>query len=334
MSRKKVMLLIINGLTSHPKKNDDVGRYFGAIRGNEYGQKPRRSEGREYGSFQNDWIGNRQIRSNSNGNQTLFHQTPGVNIHNRNLDVHQQFPGNPYVGITRIHQTRQHDYQYVKIGGFQSGRNENYLECGAQYQAISSDNVNDGEPGKLDLFEGTLEELDKVCKESNMKVDVQILRLLEENGIVVNLPRYLLLLKACAKAKALVEPKAVHEHLVRSKSLLDISTCNDIMITWLAKNGVGEDVIDMFSQFRESVLKPDGQMFIGVFTACASFGDVTEGMLYFDSMSKVIQGKMELGNRCSEIVEELNPSHLSKESKAGLIAVTASVVAPKEETKK
>ncbi|GAB2269189.1 hypothetical protein Dimus_004118 [Dionaea muscipula] len=385
------------------QKNGDVGRNFGAIRGNEYEQKPRRSEGREYRSFQNDWNGNRPIWSN---------------------------------------QTRHHDYQQGKIGGFESGRNENYLESGAQYQAISSDNVNgnarrfgqlsnesentpidlqapvgsrtDGEPGKHDLFEGTLEELDKVCEESNMKDAVQILRLLEEKGIVVNLPRYLLLLKACAKAKALVEAKAVHEHLVKSESLLDISTgnvilemyakcgsmqdaydvfcsmpeCNltswDIMITWLAKNGLGEDAIDMFSQFRESGLKPDGQMFIGVFTACGALGDVTEGMLHFDSMSKVygivptmdhyvgivdmlgtcgyldealdfiekmpmepsfevwetlmnlcrIQGNMELGNRCSEIVEELNPSHLSKESKVGLVPVTASVTAPKEETKK
>ncbi|GAB2269182.1 hypothetical protein Dimus_004112 [Dionaea muscipula] len=177
-------------------------------------------------------------------------------------------------------------------------------------QAISSDNVNgnarrygqlsnesentpidlqepvgsrtDGKPGKYDLFEGTLEDLDIVCEESNMKDVVQILRLLEEKGIVVNLPWYLLLLKACTKAKALVEVKTVHEHLVRSESLLDISTCNvilemyakcclmqdayyvfclmpecnltswDIMITWLAKNGLGEDSIDMFSQFRES----------------------------------------------------------------------------------
>ncbi|GAB2269176.1 hypothetical protein Dimus_004106, partial [Dionaea muscipula] len=272
----------------------------------------------------------------------------------------------------------------------------------------------DGDPGKHDLFEGTLEELDKVCEESNMKDAVQILRLLKEKGIVVNLPRYLLLLKAYAKAKALVEAKAVHEHLVRSKSLLDINTCNvilkmyakccsmqdayyvfclmpecnlsswDIMITWLAKNGLGEDAIDMFFQLRESGLKLDGQLFIGVFTACGALGDVTEGMLHFDSMSKVYgivptmdhyvgivdwlgtcgyldealdfiekmpmepsfevwetllnlcrsQGNMELGNRCSEIVEELKPSHLIKESKAGLVPVTASVIAPKEQIKK
>ncbi|GAB2269177.1 hypothetical protein Dimus_004107 [Dionaea muscipula] len=365
MSRKKATCLTINGLTSLPKNE------------------------------------NRPIWSNSNGNQALLHQTPGVNIHNRNLDVYQQFPGNPDVGNTGIHQTRQHDYQHFKIGGFRLGRNENYLESGAQYQAISSDNVNgnarryrqlsnesestpidlqapvgsrtDGKPCKHDLFEGTLEELDKVCEESNMKDAVQILRLLEEKGIVVNLPRYLLLLKACAKVKALVEAKAIHEHLVRSDSLLDISTLqSDIwghMITWRAKNGLSEDAIDKFSQFRESGLKHDGQMFIGVFTACGALGDVTEGMLHFDSMSKLygigptmnhyvgivgmlgtcgyldealdfiekipmepsfavwetlmnlcrIQGNMEHCNRCSVIVEELNPSHLSKKSKASLV---------------
>ncbi|GAB2269183.1 hypothetical protein Dimus_004113 [Dionaea muscipula] len=47
-----------------------------------------------------------------------------------------------------------------------------------------------------------------------------------------------------------------------------------------------------------------------------------------------IQGNMELSNRYSEIMEELYPSHLSKEPKAGLVPVTASVIAPKEGTKK
>ncbi|GAB2269178.1 hypothetical protein Dimus_004108 [Dionaea muscipula] len=220
--------------------------------------------------------------------------------------------------------------------------------------------------------------------------------------------------KACVKAKALVEAKVVHEHPVRSESLLDISTCNvnpemyekcgsipnayyvfclmpecnltswDIMIIWLAKNGVGDDAIEMFSHFRKSGLKPDGQMFIGVFTACGALGDVTMGMQHFDFMSKVygivptmdhyvgivgmlgtcgyldealdfiekmpmepsfevwetlmnlcrIQGNMELGNRSSEIVEELHHSHLSKESKAGLVPATTSVIARKEEIKK
>ncbi|GAB2269181.1 hypothetical protein Dimus_004111 [Dionaea muscipula] len=178
--------------------------------------------------------------------------------------------------------------------------------------------------------------------------------------------------QACAKAKAFVEAKAVHEHLVRSESLLDISTCN-VILGMYAKCGS-----------IESGSKPDGQMFIGVFTACGALGDVTEGLLHFDSMSMVyrivptmdhyvgivdmrgtcgyldeafdfiekmsiepsfevwdtlmnlcgIQGNMERGNRCSEIVEELNPSHLSKESKAGLVPVATSVIAPKEEIKK
>ncbi|GAB4837579.1 hypothetical protein Ancab_002429 [Ancistrocladus abbreviatus] len=64
-------------------------------------------------------------------------------------------------------------------------------------------------------------------------------------------------------------------------------TSRDTMIAWLGKNGLGEDAIDMFSQFKEAGLKPDAQMFIGVFAACGVLGDVDEGMLHFDSMSKV-----------------------------------------------
>lgn len=145
----------------------------------------------------------------------------------------------------------------------------------------------------------------------------------------------------------------------------------DTMITWFAKNGLGEDAIDMFTRFKEAGLKPDGQMFFGVFDACGVLGDVTEGVLHFESMSKIygispsmahyasivhmfgsagylegalefiekmpiepsvdvweslmnisrVQGNFELGDRCAEIVEHLDPSRLSNESKAGLLPI-------------
>jgi len=58
------------------------------------------------------------------------------------------------------------------------------------------------------------------------------------------------------------------------------------MITQLTKNGFAEDSIDIFTQFKNMGLKPDGQMFIGVFGACSILGDISEGMLHFESMSK------------------------------------------------
>lgn len=58
------------------------------------------------------------------------------------------------------------------------------------------------------------------------------------------------------------------------------------MITGLAKNGLGEDVIDLFTRFKKAGLKPDGQMFIGVFYACGVVRDADEGLLHFESISK------------------------------------------------
>ncbi|GKV44503.1 hypothetical protein SLEP1_g51679 [Rubroshorea leprosula] len=59
----------------------------------------------------------------------------------------------------------------------------------------------------------------------------------------------------------------------------------DTMITWLPQNGLGEDALDLFIQFKKAGLKRDGQMFIGVFSACSILGDINEGMLHFESMS-------------------------------------------------
>ncbi|GAB2223048.1 hypothetical protein Droror1_Dr00017183 [Drosera rotundifolia] len=282
---------------------------------------------------------NQPIWSNSNGSLTSNHQTPGYRP-----NVHQQFPSSPYTWNRGIPETTKHDYQQVNIGDFQSVRNESYLGSGTQYQMNPSYNVNSNvgpyqqfskeygnpsvhmqatfsstpgeESAEPQPFEGTLEELDKACQESSTEDAVEILDLLDEKQIAVDLPRHLLLLKACAESKSLEEAKTVHEHLVRSLSPLDISTYNkiietyskcgsmqdafdvfcvmpernltswDTMITWLAKNELGEDALDVFTQFKQAGLTPDGQMFIGIFAACSVLGDVTEGMLHFESMSK------------------------------------------------
>ncbi|KAG2691541.1 hypothetical protein I3760_08G013400 [Carya illinoinensis] len=165
-------------------------------------------------------------------------------------------------------------------------------------------------------YVGTLEELDCFCKEGKVKEAVEVLGFLEKQCLPVDLPRYLQLMQACGEAQSLQEAKYVHEHIVRLQSPLRVSTYNkiidmywkcgsiddawqvfntmpkrnltswDAMITWLSKNDYGEDAIDLFTKFKKTGLKPDGQMFIGVFTACSVLGDIDEGMLHFESMSK------------------------------------------------
>ncbi|GAU47946.1 hypothetical protein TSUD_99040 [Trifolium subterraneum] len=165
-------------------------------------------------------------------------------------------------------------------------------------------------------YRGTLEELDGFCMEGKVKEAVEVLQVLEKLHIHVDLNRCLQLMHQCGKAKSLEEAKVVHKHALQHLSPLKVSTCNRIlemyfecgsvddavnvfknmsecdlttwytMITQLAKNGFAEDSIDIFTQFKESGLKPDGQMFIGVFGTCSMLGDTDEGMLHFESMTR------------------------------------------------
>lgn len=165
--------------------------------------------------------------------------------------------------------------------------------------------------------DGTIEEFDGFCNEGKLKEAIEVLGLLERNNVSVDMPRYLFLMSECGEAQALDEAKYVHECVTRSVSHLDVRVCNkmlemygkcgsmedaykvfekmgqrnlttwDTMITWFAKNGHGEDAIDMFTEFKRVGLKPDSQMFFGVFSACSVVGDVREGLLHFESMSKV-----------------------------------------------
>lgn len=272
-----------------------------------------------------------------------------------------------------------------------------------------SSEASDGSP-----YRGPLEELDNFCMEGKVKEAVEVLGLLEKHHIPVDLPRYLQLMHQCGEAKALEEAKIIHEHVLRYLSPLKVSTYNrilemyskcgsmddafkvfnnmpkrnlttwDTMITWLTKNGYAEDSIDLFTQFKKMGLKPDGQMFIGVFAACSMLGDIDEGILHFESMSKNygivpslahyisvvdiygsighlheafqfienmpvepsgdvwetlmnlcrVHGNLELGDRCAELVEQLDPSRLNEQSKAGLIPVKPSDLAKEKEKKK
>ncbi|CAI9303245.1 unnamed protein product [Lactuca saligna] len=256
-------------------------------------------------------------------------------------------------------------------------------------------------PGEEKQLLGTIEELNAFCKEQKLKEAVEVLRMLELKKVTVEMPGYLFLMKACGETQALKEAKQVHNHLTRSVHHLDVHICNkilemyskcgsmedaykvfdkmpqrnltswDTMITWLAKNGHGEDALEMFTEFKKVGLKPDNQMFDGVFAACSVVGDMKEGLLHFESMTKNynlvlsiddyasvvdmlgssgylnealefiekmpmnpnveiweimmnqsrVYGDLELEDRCAEIVNLLDPSHLDKKSEKGLIPI-------------
>ncbi|KAJ6819082.1 pentatricopeptide repeat-containing protein-like, mitochondrial [Iris pallida] len=156
------------------------------------------------------------------------------------------------------------------------------------------------------------------------------------------------------------------------------------MITGLANNNLGEEAIDLFLQFNEMGLKPDGDLFVAVFLSCGVLGSVKEGMLHFNSMTADfgiaptmkhyasivdmlgrsgyldealefiekmpieasvdvwetlmnlcrVNGYEDLGDRCAAIVDLLDPSRLTEESRKGLLTVNDSSNAKTESTKK
>lgn len=162
----------------------------------------------------------------------------------------------------------------------------------------------------------SVEALDAFCDEGKLKEAVDLLKQLEKESIAVDFLRFMKLIEACGEAEALEEGKIVHEQVLRSFSPLSVSTCNkilemyakcgsmddayamfntmqrrnltswDTLITWLAKNGLAEKAIDLFNEFKNLGLKPDGEIFHGVFLACSVLGDTIEGMLHFESMKR------------------------------------------------
>lgn len=367
-----------------------------------------------YDSYQGRAVEMKQQNPSGFSSQGIsgFQGNPNRNYMQMHSSQFQRSLNNQYAGNVRMNQQSPSYGQYQQ--NYQPNQNGFHNSMVApQVPSSMIPEVALAEASGSSPCGGTLEELDNFCKEGKVKEAVGVLGSLENWHIPVDLPRYLQLMQACGEAKALEEAKVVHEYILKSESTPHVSTYNrilemysrcgsmedafsvfdkmpeqnltswDIMITWLAKNGFGEDAIDMFTKFKQAGRRPDGQMFIGVFHACGVVGDIEEGMLQFKSMSKDfgiiptmdhyvsvvdmlgstgyldealeliekmplqptvdvwetlmnfcrVHGHMDLGDRCAELVEQLEPSRLTKESKAGLVPVKASDIVKGKEKK-
>ncbi|XP_007041021.2 PREDICTED: pentatricopeptide repeat-containing protein At4g32450, mitochondrial [Theobroma cacao] len=349
------------------------------------------------------WEGPTEVRQNQN------------NLNLQRFSESQGSLNQSYVQNNWQFQQSQSDQHGANFSQYQQNRQDIYNAN--PYGLVSATSNPEGESTEVSETSSnnaTVETLDEFCRKGNVKEAVEVLGSMEKQGVHVDLPRMLQLMKACGEVKALKEAKTVHEHLIRSFSPLKISICNkileiyskcgsmddsfevfdkmrrrnltswDTMITWLAKNGLGEDALDLFSEFKKTGLKPDGKMFIGVFSACGVVSDVNEGMLHFASMSSEygivpsmehyvgvvdmlgstghldealefiekmplepsvdvwetlmnlcrVHGHLELGDQCAELVEQLDPSRLNEQSKAGLIPLKDSDLAKQNDKKK
>lgn len=299
------------------------------------------------------------------------------------------------------------------FGQYQQNTNGTHTQVNSHFSHNPNSGMTSAEASETSQYIGTIEELDCLCKNGKVKEAVEVLALLDKQHIPVDLDRYKQLMQACCEAGGLQEAKSIHDHIMRFIQPLEVGVYNKIlemyskcgsmsdasevfdkmpehnleswetMITWLAKNDLGEEAIDMFYTFKNSGLKPSSQLFIGVLSACGVLGDVNEGILHFESMSRDygitpsmehyvsvvhmlgctghldealefienmsleasvevwvtlmnlcrIHGHQELGDRCAELVELLDPSRINEQSKAGLVPLKPSDV-DKEKGKK
>nr|CAD1823885.1 unnamed protein product [Ananas comosus var. bracteatus] len=221
-------------------------------------------------------------------------------------------------------------------------------------------------------YKGTVDELDEFCKDNKVKEAVEVLDLLEKNGVVVDLPRYFRLMQACGEASSLEEAKKIHDHISRIMVNVEVGVHNkilemytkcgsmddaiklfesmpqrnltswDTMILGFANNGLGEEALDLFSEFKQLGLKPDSYIYawtIGYLEEALEFIEqmpVEPSVDVWETLMNLcrVNGNLELGDRCAEIVERLDPSKLNEQAKLGLLPVKASDLAKEKERKK
>ncbi|GFP81927.1 pentatricopeptide repeat-containing protein at4g32450 mitochondrial [Phtheirospermum japonicum] len=387
------------------------GSFYGRdLGGAEQNQKPNRV----YGQSPNFITANSDFCVDNAVNRFEYDPSnQNIRFHVGNLDAGEQ-NRNPSLLHGQNVNSQRGNFASDYVGNGQQNSNVNVQNnFGSSYDGNKQQN---NEGSTEENQPRTINDLDLLINEGNLKEAVETLGVLQNEDVEVDLPRFMSLMRECGEYEALAQAKSVHEHLLKSGAgaHLEIRTHNrilemyskcgsmidafrvfdqmpkrnltswDIMISWLAKNGHGEESIELFTEFKKSGLKPDGQMFIGVFYACGVVCDTTEGLLHFESMMKDyeivptmdhyvsivdmfgsagcldealeyienmqiepsveiwetllklcrIQGNTELGDRCVEIIQVLDPLRLNEQSRAGLVPISASDVAKEKERKR
>lgn len=399
------------------------GRLYGRnIVGGEVNRIPNRLHGQNFGGHLGNGSVQQNVSSNGYGNGGMLDTTPqnrgGARLENSRVGSYGGKEDMPVkiVGNAGVHQQNVAGIYHSNAGNYQRSLNESRSGVGMDYPVKTDLTLNVGsvEVAQESQSASKLEDLDRFTREGKLKEAVELLGLLEKESIRIELPGYMALVKACGENEAFSEAKSVHEHLVKSMVPLEVRAYNqilemyskcgsmkdafavfdqmptrnltswDIMIFWLAKNDHGEDSLELFAEFKQSGLRPDGQMFLGVFSACGVLCDIIEGMLHFESMLKDygivpsmehyvsivdmlgnagcldealefiqkmpvepsveiwdtlmkfcrIHGNVELGDRCAELVQLLDPLRLNEQSRTGLIPINASDLEKEKERKK
>ncbi|RLM91964.1 pentatricopeptide repeat-containing protein [Panicum miliaceum] len=217
---------------------------------------------------------------------------------------------------------RQEKHSHVQpTTSFGNHLNSAPHQGGVYYQPLPGNPSNDSSPSEVSnevssKHKGTVEELEKLCEDGNVKEAMEVLALLQENGTVLHAYQYFRLMQACGDATALEEARVIHSQISESSITVDTDVQNKIlemyakcgsmedakklfstmdhhnlaswntMISGFVQNGHGEEATDFFDQFKQTGDKPDPVMFTHIFLACGIMGSVDEGMLHFEAMQK------------------------------------------------
>lgn len=160
-------------------------------------------------------------------------------------------------------------------------------------------------------------DLEALCRQGKVREALQVIEDMEKRGVTIEDEKCLLsLLQACENSKSLEDGKRVHAHILispsrPSNSILEklvgmyckLGSAEDAqrvfdempekelglwnsLIMGFAEFGWGKEALRVFTQMKGDGIRPDGSTFMAVLMACKSLGDVEEGIVQFESMSK------------------------------------------------
>jgi pentatricopeptide repeat protein len=274
-----------------------------------------------YGELHGDFDRSRDLSQNTSPNVQHYYQnntySPGQFHHTTSHNhSNQQTHDNSYYSGGFNQQSSAHNHgQFYQSHGI-------YDQQAHQHANVATNNNMNAENKK---FRGTVEELEELCKEGKLNEAFEVLTLLEVSKTQIDLQTYVLLMKACGEEQDLNKAHHIHEYILRNKETVEIALNNKIldmyircgsldnaqklfdgmfhrnltswetMILGLAKNGKGEEALELFNQLKISGLPLDAGIFSSVFFVCGVIGAVDEGMLHLKSMEEDYQIAPEMG---------------------------------------
>ncbi|KAL0341798.1 UNVERIFIED_CONTAM: Pentatricopeptide repeat-containing protein, mitochondrial [Sesamum calycinum] len=158
-------------------------------------------------------------------------------------------------------QTVHHAGMHQQNGGgiyYSNAGNNQQSSAGSHNDGITHSRVPSDMQSNEESVEATggsqvrskIEDIDEFTKEGKLKEAVDLLELLQKEGVQVELPRYLALMKACGENQALEVAKSVHQHLLKSMPHLEVRTYNRILEMY-SNCGSMEDAFAVFDRMPQ-----------------------------------------------------------------------------------